>query len=127
MKNLMKAAHEMVKEIKAQYPEVDYSFQLGLCIAYLSTKGEEEMVNLEELKQTVQDLATEEEGLLTMHYADWSKGEKQRVYITSNSSELGWFGLENGEFKFWINNPQYRDIAKVKRFKVVLKNFLETL
>jgi len=45
MKNVMKAAHKMAKEIKAEYPNVDYKFQLGLCISYLS-KGENEMVGL---------------------------------------------------------------------------------
>lgn len=32
---LIKDAHKMTKEIKAQYPTVTYSFQLGLCVSYL--------------------------------------------------------------------------------------------
>ena len=35
-KNLMKKAHEMTKEIKEQYPEVDYQAQLGLCLSFLA-------------------------------------------------------------------------------------------
>ena len=30
MKNIMKKAHEMTKEIKKEFPNVDYRFQLGL-------------------------------------------------------------------------------------------------
>ena len=36
MKNIMKEAHKLTKEIKKEFPEVDYKFQLGLCISYLS-------------------------------------------------------------------------------------------
>ena len=47
MKNVMKEAHKMTKEIKIEYPEVNYKFQLGLCISYLSkNKGDVEMVEL---------------------------------------------------------------------------------
>lgn len=46
MKNVMKAAHKLAKEIKTEYPNVDYKYQLGLCISYLAKKGENEMVEL---------------------------------------------------------------------------------
>ena len=42
-KNLMKKAHEMAKEIKEQYPEVDYQAQLGLCLSFLTQEGKQEM------------------------------------------------------------------------------------
>lgn len=45
-KELMVKAHQLTKEIKAEYPEVDYKFQLGLCLAYLYKEGEKEMVEL---------------------------------------------------------------------------------
>lgn len=35
MRKIMGAAHRMTKEIKAEYPEVDYRAQLGLCLAYI--------------------------------------------------------------------------------------------
>lgn len=41
MKNLFKEAHSMAKEIKAQYPDVNYSFQFSLCLKYLQTVKEE--------------------------------------------------------------------------------------
>lgn len=42
-RNLMKEAHEMTREIKEQYPEVDYQAQLGLCLSFLAQEGEQEM------------------------------------------------------------------------------------
>lgn len=46
MKNLLKEAHKLTKEIKNKYPEVDYKAQLGICISYLNNKEENEMVEL---------------------------------------------------------------------------------
>ena len=42
----MKEAHKLTKEIKAEFPNVDYKTQLGICIAYLSKEGEDKMVEL---------------------------------------------------------------------------------
>ena len=42
-RNLMKEAHKMTKEIKEQYPEVDYQAQLGLCLSFLAQEGEKKM------------------------------------------------------------------------------------
>ena len=53
-KELMKKAHEITREIKAEYPEVDYKFQLGLCLSYLM-KGNDNM--LPELKGTSKQIA----------------------------------------------------------------------
>jgi len=48
MKNLFKEAHKMTREIKAQYQEVDYKLQFGLCLSYLhENKEEKEMLNKE--------------------------------------------------------------------------------
>lgn len=45
-KELMIKAHKMTKEIKAEYPAVNYKFQLGLCLAYLyENEGEVEMIS----------------------------------------------------------------------------------
>ena len=45
-KELMVKAHKMAKEIKNEYPAVDYKFQLGLCLAYLyENEGEVEMIS----------------------------------------------------------------------------------
>lgn len=51
MKNIMKKAHEMTKEICNKYKDVDYKVQLGLCLSFLSSKeGEKEMINYETLE-----------------------------------------------------------------------------
>ena len=52
MKNVMKEAHKLTREIKAEFPEVDYKFQLGLCISYLSKNEVKEDVKMVELKGT---------------------------------------------------------------------------
>ena len=41
MQNMFKKAHEMAKEIKREYPEVDYRLQFGLCLAYLHQNKED--------------------------------------------------------------------------------------
>lgn len=48
MKNVMKAAHQLTKEIKREYPEVNYKAQLGICISYLANEEENEMVKITE-------------------------------------------------------------------------------
>ena len=54
-RNLMKEAHKMTKEIKEQYPEVDYQAQLGLCLSFLSQEqeGEQEMKELKGTEKQV--------------------------------------------------------------------------
>lgn len=44
-RNLMKEAHKLTKEIKEQYPEVDYQAQLGLCLSFLAQEGKKEGEN----------------------------------------------------------------------------------
>lgn len=46
-KELMKKAHKMTKEIKAQYQEVDYRFQFGLCLSFLMEEEKEMEVVLQ--------------------------------------------------------------------------------
>lgn len=62
--NLVKAAHKMAKEIKSQYPEVNYSLQFGLCLSYLLNKGDNDM-----LKRTNLMDATINDGII-MDYCD---------------------------------------------------------
>lgn len=54
MSSLMKEAHRLTKEIKKEFPNVDYKFQLGICMSYLlNGKGENEMVELEGTEKQV--------------------------------------------------------------------------
>ena len=52
MKNIMKEAHRLTREIKAEFPEVDYQAQLGICISYLYENEKKENVEMVELKGT---------------------------------------------------------------------------
>ncbi|MHB7981125.1 hypothetical protein CF067_16480 [Clostridium sporogenes] len=47
MKNLFKEAHELTKEIKKEFPEVDYKVQFAICLSYLQKmKGDNKVVEL---------------------------------------------------------------------------------
>ena len=78
-KELMIKAHKMAKEIKNEYPEVDYKFQLGLCLAYLHQEGENEM--------------KVEEKLIEAGCKVWEKGEMRRVYINDIAALCEKFGI----------------------------------
>ena len=80
MKNIMKKAHEMTKEIKKEFPNVDYKFQLGLCLSFLY-HNEEEMV---ELKGSAKQVAWAED-IRNKFIADLNeiiKGWKERYEET---------------------------------------------
>ena len=51
MKNIMKKAHKMTKEIRKEFPNVDYKFQLGLCLSFLY-KNKKEGIKMEMAKLT---------------------------------------------------------------------------
>ena len=53
MKNIMKEAHKLTREIKAEFPEVDYKFQLGICISYLYENKKKEDVKMEFVKNGI--------------------------------------------------------------------------
>ena len=76
MKNIMKEAHKLTREIKREYPEVDYKTQLGICISFLSkNKGVDNM--------------TIEEKLNNLGFKTWEKKDSEgnttakRVYVNS--------------------------------------------
>lgn len=52
-RELMIKAHKMTKEIKTQYPTINYKFQLGLCLSYLQKEGEIKMVELKGTEKQV--------------------------------------------------------------------------
>lgn len=49
-KELMKKAHQLTKEIKAEFPEVDYKGQLGICIKFLLAEAKVEVEEIPEEK-----------------------------------------------------------------------------
>lgn len=53
---IIKEAHKMAKEIKKQFPEVDYKFQFGLNLSYLLKKGENKMEGSEKQVKWANDI-----------------------------------------------------------------------
>lgn len=84
-KEIMVKAHEMTREIKAQYPTVDYKFQLGLCLAYLQNEGEKEM--------------SVEEKLVEIGLKTWNKKDSEgnftakRIYINDVAAICEKYGI----------------------------------
>lgn len=58
MKNIMKEAHKMTREIKTKYAKVNYRFQLGLCITFIikNRKEQKKMNGSEKQIKYAQDL-----------------------------------------------------------------------
>ena len=57
-KEMMVKAHKMTKEIKNKYPEVDYKFQLGLCLSYLYEEETKKENEESEINLQINDLST---------------------------------------------------------------------
>ena len=81
-KELMKKAHTMAKEIKAENPSIDYKFQLGLCLAYLHEEAKR-------IEKVLNDLGCK----------TWIKGSYKRVYI----NDLGTIATKVG---YEFSNPR---------------------
>lgn len=124
MKNVMKSAHKLTKEIKSEFPEVDYRTQLGICISYLmegenmSKRAEEikaelgiteqEAIVLEEVEKYYQ-VQENRDSKIEMNL--WEKGSMKRVYIKcpwrckNQNSKGNYFDLANN----WLSD---RSIGK---------------
>jgi len=89
MKNLFKEAHKMAKEIKAQYTDVNYSFQFSLCLKFLTPKKEE--VKMVELPSRVMDaLNNLNEVKFNKIYAEQTIADATKMFND------GWESLEDG-------------------------------
>lgn len=92
---IMREAHKMTREIKAEYKEVDYKFQLGLCISYLLNERVEEKMELKELKGTEKQVK-------------WANDirEKTLEFVAENKrfAELEALIQDVEEAKFFIDN-----------------------
>lgn len=86
-KELMIQAHEMTREIKAEYPAVDYNFQLGLCMSYLLNEGDDKMeetiITWDTIAKKADEYCAEYSGdwYADWHVNNWKKGEHDRSYI----------------------------------------------
>ena len=115
-KELMVKAHKMTKEIKREYPEVDYKFQLGLCLAYLQSEGEVKMVELKGSEKQVKWandirevvlLASRRNLELKQEFYNEKPNSKMRTRVLNEAKELN-EKIENEESaKFFIENFAY--------------------
>ncbi|WP_195989982.1 hypothetical protein [Clostridium sp. D53t1_180928_C8] len=112
-KELMIKAHKMAKEIKNEYPTVDYKFQLGLCLAYLyENEGDVKMVELkgsekqivwaEEIREVVLEMAERTVEGATARYNE--KQNKARTRRMNETIELLEKFKNEESAKFFIDN-----------------------
>ncbi len=90
-KEMMIKAHELTREIKEEFPEVDYKFQLSICMKFIregeDMEREDEKENEEVTWEMIQEAADKYcEGYINGWYANWYcknwvKGEHDRTYI----------------------------------------------
>lgn len=119
MKNILKKAHELTREIKKEFPEVDYKTQLGICISYLYNKEAEEVISLETIEEAAKKYC---EGYSNGWYANycfnnWIKGNNNRTYITIKEYRNG---SMRSEIKcgYWDNNLS--EYVAIDRYSKVL-------
>jgi len=92
-KNIMKEAHKMTKEMKKQYPEINYQMQLGLNIQFLVEMSSE--LNAEKAQRMITN----------------EKEVRQRYNgnnLSTNNKLQGPGLVERTNFKFWSNYGKTR-------------------
>lgn len=99
---LMKEAHKMAKEIKREYPSVDYKFQLGLCIKYLLKESKKEGIKMTELK-----------------------GTERQIKFANDIRNYVVFQLENTNVDITKKNKFIEALAKQKNAKFIIDNFVD--
>lgn len=104
---IMKAAHKLTKEIKAEFAEVDYKTQLGICIKFLINKGEKEMeikkMSIEELKVLQASIRKELENR-----------EDKKVVYTHDCKDAAKYHL--GKYKHWMKLLTGIDTSKTNGY-----------
>ena len=115
-RNLMKEAHKLTKEIKKQYPEVDYKTQLGLCLSFLSQEGGKEMVELKGTEKQVK----------------WAKDIRNRIIKVNEIFEKAIDGVDMDKMakSTWLVDNMYviaqaslKNILVQEEAKFFIENF----
>ena len=116
-RNLMKEAHKLTKEIKKQYPEVDYKTQLGLCLSFLSQeKGDNEMVELKGTEKQVK----------------WAEDIRNRIIKVNEIFEKAIEGVDMDKMakSTWLDDNMYviaqtslKNILAQEEAKFFIENF----
>ena len=115
-RNLMKEAHKLTKEIKKQYPEVDYKTQLGLCLSFLSQEGGKVMVELKGTEKQVK----------------WAEDIRNRIIKVNEIFEKAIEGVDMDKMakSTWLDDNMYviaqislRNILAQEEAKFFIENF----
>ena len=115
-RNLMKEAHKLTKEIKKQYPEVDYRTQLGLCLSFLSQEGGKEMVELKGTEKQVK----------------WAEDIRNRIIKVNEIFEKAIEGVDMDKMakSTWLDDNMYviaqtslKNILVQEEAKFFIENF----
>jgi len=103
MKNIMREAHKLTKEMKRKYPEVDYKTQLGLFISYLL---ENENKEVEEMKATPENILRKAEEITGVAPKRWENYGKTRYYFNYSSNKNIYFSFRtDGTVEAKANRP----------------------
>ena len=113
----MKEAHKLTKEIKKQYPEVDYRTQLGLCLSFLSQEKEgNEMVELKGTEKQVK----------------WAEDIRNRIIKVNEIFEKAIEGVDMDKMakSTWLDDNMYviaqtslKNILVQEEAKFFIENF----
>lgn len=82
--NLIKEAHKMAREIKEDFPGVDYKTQFGLCMSYLLEEDSKKQLTKEQIIKQLDKIAYTNN--MYSYATDWVKGEYNRTYF-----KLTWY------------------------------------
>lgn len=106
MKELMKKAHEMTKEIKKEFPEVDYKFQLGLCMSYLLNEKKEEIMDKFEILENKVKAIQEERAYRTYSVSRkfWKKEIKKGDEVITLERTYFNIYIQRHDFSCYIDN-----------------------
>ena len=103
--NIMKEAHILTKKIKEEYPEVDYSAQLSICISYLyKNKGEVKMMSIDEKFESICNEIVTNRGFEEVEISKdkWEKKNEDGSIKVSRTYIKITFNKKM--FKYYINN-----------------------
>ena len=122
MKNIMKKAHEMTREIKKEFPNVDYKSQLGICMSFLANEEEVEVSTEDRIVALLEKTAAAKGVYSTMNV--WEKGNFKRLYLGWNgyvgksriAVKCGYIDLSNDTY---VTFDRYNKIFDLEQGKLV--------
>ena len=106
MREIMVKAHKLTREMKEEFPEVDYKFQLGLCLKELmAERNQEQELTLEEKLDKALEEKANKVGANPV-WNKWEKGQHSRMYYSytyyikgrRHDVKCGYLDLKNNEY-----------------------------